>query len=207
MLICQLNLKFAEFERILLDVTFSELSWRYLYISMASSVWISLQAEYHNCGGRWQDPTPERVRKVPPLYPVSIPSCVSAHNALPSVVSHQTVEAWNVCEKYIPPTGADPGFWSGWAQRSFDPKGGGAKFAQNRVFFPLKLHENWMILKKKKSLGQGGPAPLDPLVHPCTLCQFILRGFACPHNMRAPFVVKSALGFRWEHRSDVRMHE
>ena len=34
-------------------------------------------------------------------------------------------------------TGADPGFWSGGAQRSFDPKGGGAlspKCTENRGF-------------------------------------------------------------------------
>ncbi len=58
--------------------------------------------------------------------------------------------------------GVDPGFFSGWAQQSFDPKGGG--WAQNLLkigVFPLKLPENCMILKK--SWGKGGPGPcLDP---------------------------------------------
>ena len=48
------------------------------------------------------------------------------------------------------PSGADPGFWSGGAQCSFDPKRGeglSPKFAQNSKIgvFSQKLPENCMI--------------------------------------------------------------
>ena len=45
-------------------------------------------------------------------------------------------------------SGADPGFWSGGAQQSFDPKGVWAQNLLKIGVFPLKLPENCMILKK-----------------------------------------------------------
>ncbi len=56
-------------------------------------------------------------------------------------------------------------------QWSFDPKGG--PWANNLLkigVFPLKLPENCMILKK--SWGQGGPGPLDPLLSHLCLFHF-----------------------------------
>ena len=69
-----------------------------------------------------------------------------------------------------------PGFWTGFWSRGangFLTPGGGVnpKFAQNRGF-PLKLPENFMILKNKSwAKGGSGPqAPMDPLVaHYCHL--------------------------------------
>ncbi len=54
----------------------------------------------------------------------------------------------------------DPGFWSGGAQWSFDPRGAlSPKFAKKSGFL-LKLLENCMTLKKIL----GARARLDPLV-------------------------------------------
>ncbi len=57
---------------------------------------------------------------------------------------------------YLEGAEADPGFWSGGPQRSFDPRGG----PEPKIC--SKLFENCIILKK--ILGQGGVPPLNPLV-------------------------------------------
>ncbi len=59
----------------------------------------------------------------------------------------------------------DPGFWSGGPSGILTPRGAPSpKFAQNRGC-PLKLPENYMILKKSWGQGLPGPqGPLDPLL-------------------------------------------